>query len=78
MPCWLVINSIYDQLASNQKHAFTASMYEPCFTTTLVVLSHENNACTVFASQACFHTAHDQLNAKCCFHVMLLPKFLLK
>ncbi len=29
MPCWLVINGIYDRLASNQKHAFIVSMYEP-------------------------------------------------
>ena len=28
IPCWLVINGIYDWLASNQKHAFIVSMYE--------------------------------------------------
>ena len=32
LPCWLVINGIYDQLASNQKHPFIASMYEPLIT----------------------------------------------
>ncbi len=28
MPCWLLINGIYDRLASNQKHPFIESMYE--------------------------------------------------
>ena len=31
MPCWLVINGIYDRLASNQKHPYIASMYEERF-----------------------------------------------
>ena len=31
MPCWLVINGIYDRLGSNQKYPFIASMYECIF-----------------------------------------------
>ena len=31
IPCWQVINGIYDRLASNQKHPTIASMYEQVF-----------------------------------------------
>ncbi len=36
-------------------------MAKPDFTTTLLVRSHESNACSVFALQACIR---DHLNAK--------------
>ncbi len=45
MPCQLVINGIYDRLASNQKHPYIASMYERTFSikaiqTWLVIKGH--------------------------------------
>ncbi len=35
-----------------------------CFTSTLVVKSHEINACSMFASHVYFQATHPKLNAK--------------
>ncbi len=96
---WFIYD-VYYEYKIHHKALFFQSLYpwlvtlwqwligdtKPCFTSTSVVTSHENNACSVFASQAYLHTTcvhvrprsaiswmqWMQVWRKCCFHVMSL------